>query len=238
MSKALYPASEARKQFQFKAKQLVLKQDLTKVERLAHKAGYFGNVKNSWKVLDDGRLVRVKIRCADVDKQSEYWFLRESNHLIGYAHRLNKAKDARTMRLRDRCTTAINSGKAVFLTLSFSPETLAKTSAKTRRVYVTRFLKKVSPEFYVANIDFGGEGEYIDRKGKKRVKTSREHYHCLVLHRVNFKRDWPYATNNECQPVHASKKSDRAIPKYIAKLTNHAIKESARGVRIVYSRGA
>ena len=80
-------------------------------------------------------------------------------NLYGYttlkvANNLNRASYYRTARLKERIREAVESGSAWFITITFSPETLAKTNEKTRRVYVSRWLKSLTP-FYVANIDYG-----------------------------------------------------------------------------------
>ena len=62
----------------------------------------------------------------------------------------------RTARLKERIREAVASGSAWFITITFSPETLENTNEQTRRKYVSRWLKSLTP-FYVANIDYGKE---------------------------------------------------------------------------------
>jgi len=77
------------------------------------------------------------------------------------ANNINHASYKRTARLKERIREAVESGSAYFLTITFNNETLSKTNEKTRRLYITRWLKTLSP-FYVANIDYGKKkGESI-----------------------------------------------------------------------------
>lgn len=114
-------------------------------------------------------------------------------------------------------------GQAVFLTFTFNDKTLSTTSRETRRRYVARYLKQHSDNF-VANIDYG-------------KKNEREHYHALVLsknldyslwHCYGAIKGEKVRLNDNDAPV--------KLAKYISKLTNHAIKETATGNRMLYSK--
>lgn len=110
----------------------------------------------------------------------------------------------------------------LFLTLTFTDSTLNSTNSLTRRKYVTRFLKENCIE-YVSNIDFGG-------------KKGREHYHALVL--VNGKLDykkWKYGALNG-KKVACSDTDIERTSRYVSKLSNHAIKETTKQSRLIYSR--
>lgn len=130
-------------------------------------------------------------------------------------------------RVRDRTTDIIVTSSAVFLTLTFSDETLAKTSEKTRREYVRKYLKTQSTEF-VANIDYG-------------TKNEREHYHAII-YAPNQKIDlapWKKRGFIFAEKIRF-KDSEKRLAKYIAKLTRHALKESTKRKthcpRLIYSR--
>ena len=132
------------------------------------------------------------------------------------------AQSTRSSRLRSRIEHIITGYEnATFCTLTFTDEYLASTSPQTRRVYVTRYLKEQSGGLpYVANIDFG-------------KKNGREHFHAVCAFRLDPKQ-W------ECGHLDIRKIRDSSKPlklaKYISKLTNHAIKETAKRNAAIYSR--
>jgi hypothetical protein len=147
-------------------------------------------------------------------------------NLYGYttlkiANNLNRASYQRTARLKERIREAVESGSAWFITITFNPETLSKTNEKTRRVYVSRWLKSLTP-FYVANIDYGKE------KG-------REHYHAVITSDQRPPKSWSYGFVDILK-VKTTETDTKRISKYISKLTNHAIKHTTKSKRIIYSR--
>ncbi len=137
------------------------------------------------------------------------------------ANNLNRASYYRTARLKERIREAVASGSAWFITITFSPETLAKTNEKTRRVYVSRWLKSLTP-FYVANIDYG-------------KKKGREHYHAVITSDERPPKSWSYGFVDILK-VSTTETDTKRISKYISKLTNHAIKNTTKSKRIIYSR--
>lgn len=152
--------------------------------------------------------------------------IKEFVNLYGYttykiATNLNHASYKRTARLKERIREAVESGSAWFITITFNPETLSKTSEKTRRVYVSRWLKGLSP-FYVANIDYG------KTKG-------REHYHAIITSDQRPPKTWSYGFIDILK-VSTTETDTKRISKYISKLTNHAIKNTTKSKRIIYSR--
>lgn len=134
--------------------------------------------------------------------------------------------------IRDRFEWITETGNTLFLTLTFSDETLASTSEETRRKYVRRFLKEQCLN-YVANIDFG------DKK-KNPNSNEREHYHALCLskdpkNRIDLNA-WVYGYSY-VRRVKSNGKDNTKVSKYVAKLCNHSLKESGRLVRLIWSRG-
>lgn len=126
----------------------------------------------------------------------------------------------RTQRLRKRITKIIQSD-SLFLTFTFTDQSLASTSQETRQQYVRRFLNTISSN-YVANIDFG--------------KTNgREHYHaiCTVSEKVDYNA-WKYGALNGVKVRKSS--NPLALAKYINKFVHHATKESTCKSKIIYSR--
>ena len=152
--------------------------------------------------------------------------MKEFINFYGYstykvATNVNHASYKRTARLKERIREAVASGSAWFITITFSPETLAKTNEKTRRVYVSRWLKSLTP-FYVANIDYG------KNKG-------REHYHAVITSDERPPKTWSYGFIDILK-VKTTENDTKRISKYISKLTNHAIKNTTKSKRIIYSR--
>jgi hypothetical protein len=147
-------------------------------------------------------------------------------NLYGYttlkvANNLNRASYCRTARLKERIREAVESGSAWFITITFNPETLSKTNEKTRRVYVSRWLKSLTP-FYVANIDYG-------------LKNEREHYHAVITSDKRPPKSWSYGFVDILK-VKTTETDTKRVSKYISKLTNHAIKNTTKSKRIIYSR--
>ena len=152
--------------------------------------------------------------------------IKEFVNLYGYttlkvANNLNRASYYRTARLKERIREAVESGSAWFITITFNPETLSKTNEKTRRVYVSRWLKSLTP-FYVANIDYG-------------LKNEREHYHAVITSDKRPPKSWSYGFVDILK-VKTTETDTKRISKYISKLTNHAIKNTTKSKRIIYSR--
>ena len=153
---------------------------------------------------------------------------------IKEARKINHARYKRVERLNKRIETYLSSGQCIWLTITFDDLTMSKTNEKTRRVYVSRFLKQVS-NHYIANIDYGTNKEYIDRKGNIRTGTSREHYHAVILTDFVDPKLWPYGFIYT-ERVKNHLKTSLKLSKYISKLTNHAIKESTKRTVYIYSK--
>lgn len=145
---------------------------------------------------------------------------REFNEVI----KIDNANYHRVKRLKDRVAKMLNKGKCIFLTLTFNDLTLANTTAKERRVAVVRYLKTFKTD-YLANIDFG-------------ANNHREHYHALIVaDKVNYSK-WNKYGNINGQKVRLKDiDNDKTkLSKYIAKLSNHAIKETTKRNALIYSR--
>ena len=142
------------------------------------------------------------------------------------AVKINRAAHARAKRLRGKIEALISTGRAIFLTLTFTDDVLSSTSADTRHAYVKRFLKQES-DWYVGNIDFGAQ-------------NGREHYHAVVLPKddnvdVN---SWHKYGAIKAKRVLVSDLAPLRLSKYVAKLGNHAVKETCRQSRLMYSRSS
>lgn len=132
---------------------------------------------------------------------------------------LNHVK--RTTRASNRINLLISNYETLFLTLTFKTETLASTTEETRRLYVARYLKSVSPH-YVANIDYGKQ-------------NGREHYHAIVVGTdIDYSKWHKYGA---IKGVKIRKGSNPLqLSKYINKLSLHSCKSTTRGKKLIYSR--
>lgn len=157
--------------------------------------------------------------------------------------RIYRNGHARGRRLNKRITSMFDDyEKAYFITLTFGDHDFDKdtgadlTCPETRRQAVRRFLKSVC-KVYIANKDFG-------------KKNEREHYHAVcagfyddaTLALVHDKRGahttligWDRGFSN-WESIGLDVDDTRKVAKYIAKLQNHATKETAAKERMIYSR--
>lgn len=159
-------------------------------------------------------------------------------------HECEKIVDSdkqRKKRLRKRIERIMEKGSAYFVTLTFSDHSLASTDPKTRRTYVARFCKSISPDF-VGNVDYGKQ-------------NGREHYHIVMysslLGDIKYKftkrygwvcsdavqfADWSnygFYSIKSCGTDYVDKQK---LAWYVSKLTNHAIKETTKRSALIYSR--
>lgn len=136
------------------------------------------------------------------------------------ARRINHASRSRVQRLKKRIASMLKNGECLFLTLTFTDEVLAKTTEDTRRQFVRRYLKSFGVP-YVANIDYG-------------KKNGREHYHAVIqTPHVDYSAYTYGAINGE--KIHSVDDYVK-LSKYVAKLTNHAIKQTNKRQVIIYSK--
>lgn len=136
--------------------------------------------------------------------------------------KINHAEFKRGTRLYHRVESLIKDHGGIFLTLTFTDSVLATTTSKTRRTYVCRYLKELGAD-YVANVDYG-------------LEKGREHYHAVVsLPKVDYK-PWHEYGAVKGEKIRVSDTAPVKLGKYIAKLSNHAIKATARCCRVIYSR--
>lgn len=125
----------------------------------------------------------------------------------------------KTRRIDKRVKTMLEY-PCLFLTLTFDDKHLLGTKEDTRRQRVRRWLDNNSV-CYVANIDYGD-------------KNGREHYHAVVIPYDNI--DLKSFGYGYVQMQHVYNKNDKAISKYMNKLTHHAIKQSNKSRKVIYSR--
>lgn len=158
-----------------------------------------------------------------VAKDLQEYYLKKCPHLYKECRKLVLSRSARITRLKKRVTKMITSGNCIFLTFTFN-DCINTTTAQTRRGYIKEFCNSLQCP-YVGNIDFGSKG-------------GREHYHVLV--QTDFVDYTRFAVHGNLDGTRvrldANETDHTKISRYIAKLTNHAIKETTRNSYIIYSR--
>lgn len=153
-------------------------------------------------------------------EQKRSFYIQTMPEIWKEAEKINYAFYKRVKRLKDKIADMLTNGKCLFLTMTFTDDTLAKTSAETRRQYIRKFLKQFDVP-YIANIDFGAE-------------NGREHYHAILqCDHIDYSL-YDYGAING-QKI-ASVNDNIKLAKYVSKLTNHAIKETTKRNCLIYSR--
>lgn len=209
--------------YAFKSYVLTKHEDLVKQ---VNKASLLQYAKQQY--YDNGVIMHAIRHCNDNDKdlvQLRAECLRNDLYpLFKEALKINKANYERTNRLKKRVSNMLLSGECLFLTLTFTDETLNNTSADTRRQYVRKYLKSCNCQ-YVANIDFGKQNH-------------REHYHALVnVKAIDFDSWHCYGAILAERVRNRNIEKDKTrLSKYICKLSNHAIKETTQRSALIYSR--
>lgn len=141
---------------------------------------------------------------------------------LGECFRIYNSNKQRTLRLKKRIASMLEK-PCLFLTLTFNNEYLSKTTSSSRRVAISRFLKQFKVP-YVANIDFGAQNE-------------REHYHAVIqLEHIDYFLYTFGAINGKKIYLDDNLDCVSRVAKYVAKLTNHAIKNTTRRCALLYSR--
>lgn len=224
----------------YKFKSEVLKTDIPKLANQISKAIYARFALENW-----GEIVKSNMDY-DTAIEKRCFLLKNFPREYEEAEKINLARYKRVARLRKRINAILHNSEFVqFLTLTFSDDTLAKTSPETRRRYVQRFLTELKCD-YVANVDFG-------------AKNGREHYHA-VIGGVCDEKEWTkYGFINSLwvkigderlrkvpkryetlSPDEIERRmqedNEKRLAKYVAKLTNHAIKETTKRSVILYPK--
>lgn len=173
----------------------------------------------------------VHHKIPDVDKEymlylkEQYLFFTNNvPELWEEARKIWHAGKCKRIRLKKTIKAMCKSSKDVtFVTMTFKPSYLDTSVATARRGAVQRFLNSCDSAF-VGNVDFG-------------LLNGREHYHAVVHHRLPKQRLLAYIKRYgtiKCESVNS--KDNDALSTYVAKLTNHAIKETTKRSTLMYSR--
>lgn len=207
----------------YKYKSYVLKEHSDLIKRYKH-AQLVQYCDNLYK--DDGIITKTFL---DDEKETlqdiEFdCFMNNTIKELNEVEKICNASIQRTKRLRNRIESILLNGECLFLTLTFTDETLNSTTEETRRKYVRRYLKLFNCP-YVANIDFG-------------AKNHREHYHAVIgCSNIDFSF-WRSYGNINVQRIrnNSIELNKKRLSKYICKLSNHAIKETTKRSCLIYSR--
>lgn len=162
---------------------------------------------------------------SDVSIEERYRLINQFNEKNGSMSyqaslALNQSRYKRKRRIETRILDYVLENQASFITLTFRDDVLETTNEKTRRLYVSRFLKTITQKF-VANLDYGD-------------KKQREHYHAVV-NSNDVPKTWPYGWM-DIKIIKGDALSANKISKYVAKLTNHSLKRSGKLKYLIYSR--
>lgn len=166
-------------------------------------------------------LFRKKNVPIDFDVELEYFRILEfyGEEYIKKARNINTNNYLREKRIKKKIQNYVAFGSCVFATLTFTDEVLCSTDENTRRKYVSRFLKSISPH-YIANIDYGST-------------TEREHYHAVIqIDRVDSKWKYGFAWYEKVHPTGNKKK----LAEYISKLTKHSVKACLKKTTFIFSK--
>ena len=134
--------------------------------------------------------------------------------------RLQESTKKRNIRLRQRIEKIIKSDNCLFLTFTFNNDYIDKVKDSNKRIYVVRWLKKYCID-YVGNVDYG-------------EKNGRIHFHCVVSVTKDIDSNtWKYGAINFKRIYN---KDSKSMALYVNKLTNHALKESAKCQYLIYPK--
>lgn len=171
------------------------------------------------------------------ERQLESEFLLQYDSMVfDTCRKLYNSSRQKVGRLKRKLEYWVTLAPCYFLTITFNDSAFENTTKKSRRTYVQRFLKNADC-LYCANIDYG------DLNG-------REHYHAVICVKAQLKGDSLYYKNSyfltntllheawdygflSVQPLSFSDSTPKKVSKYIAKLSNHALKETALSQRLM-----
>lgn len=137
---------------------------------------------------------------------------------------LNDAQYARYKRIRDRISDMFDIWDCTFVTLTFEDKYL-DSSLKTKKEYCKRFLSSFEMP-YVANVDYG-------------KINGRVHFHAVIAcPREELEKEcnkWHYGFQY-CETCRTDVEDEKKLAKYVSKLSAHALKETTKNSRLIYSR--
>lgn len=172
-----------------------------------------------------GKVDGQEIRKAVInDLKVKHGINRSQAYLLWKCYHSQKvSRRSKKARLEKKIRSWYEEGFTVFLTLTYSTEFLAGTSALNRRKKVREVLNQCCRD-YVANVDYG-------------KTTGREHYHAVGLgvDGLKLKALWGDRYGFiKCEAVIPD--TEGSLFEYVDKLCNHALKESAGLSQLIYCR--
>lgn len=143
------------------------------------------------------------------------------NDISNACYNIENSRYMKNKRIEDRIRKYLLIGNCYFMTFTFTNKVLESTSKNTRRLYISRYLKKHF-KHYIANIDYG-------------TQTEREHYHAIICNPTNTFLNWDYGFFNY-KLIGNCTDDLKKLSKYLTKLKNHTKKDSTKNEKIIYSR--
>lgn len=204
--------------------QLIKDGKLLKLNREVRKSEYFHYIKHKYE-LETGEVFEIPKFVLNFSQAQRFKNLEELEEPEEWfeCERINNAFSNRRKRLSKRINDMLDMGQCLFLTLTFTNDVFKHTTPETRRKYVSRYLKEYTNK-YVANIDFG-------------EKNGREHYHAVVLcDKIDISWWQSNCGNIDFEKIIINENTCTKLSKYVAKLANHAIKETTKRNALLYSR--
>ena len=191
------------------------------------------------------------IRYNDVVNLYNYYFYGRS-WLYKECLKIINSSYKKQTRVTNKILSMLAHGKCYFLTMTFDDYILNNSTKIQRKEYVKKWLKN-NYDSGVANIDFGNEKVYYDRRNNKRISTKREHYHAVVLSKKDYVVDYNSwckydivnssgeITSKNCYfnaeyiPCVTGEITEiSAIAPYLNKLSLHALKKSTKRENLIY----
>ena len=113
-----------------------------------------------------------------------------------------------------------------FLTFTFDDKYINKCD-RTKKDLIKNLLKEIDfNSYFILNVDYGSQ-------------TERQHYHCIfgTNKDLDLKSilDKYYPCYSYTEKIRLDTNCINKIPKYINKLSNHAIKDSTKGFRLYFN---
>lgn len=141
--------------------------------------------------------------------------------------RILKNRYAKVSRIKKRFVYLIVKYKYhYFCTFTFDDDLIEKCDRTKRDLIKSSLMSFDSDVSYILNVDYGS-------------KTEREHYHCIVAtnNPTNLRQHLKeiYPCRSGCKFVSTSSNDIKRLSKYINKLSNHCIKDSTKGKRLVFN---
>jgi len=167
---------------------------------------------------------------------------------LGLANRLVLSEKRRKKVLNKKVNEYIESDFVFFITLTFRSDFFVGKNDETISRYVKRFLKENCYK-YVVNVDYGEKHDRLHFHGVVVLKTN-DSLSDFAFHRyknnliycsnfVNWNHGFSVVQKVRKETSELMKDTDKnylQLSNYINKLTNHALKNTGRPPRIIYSR--